>query len=93
MKAIAEPVRAEPAPALPPPPAPPPMNHRIVGRFQSPEGKWLVFLQDGANTVQAQPGATLSSGYVVESVTKEIRLRHPLADEAASLPLPEDKAP
>jgi hypothetical protein len=70
------------------------MNHRLVGRFQSPEGQWLVFLQDGAQTVVAAPGVTLSSGYAVESVTaKEVRLRHPLADQPLSLPLPEDNAP
>ena len=89
-----EPSRAEPSPPPAPAPAPPPMNHRILGRFQSPEGQWLVFLQDGAQTVVAAPGVTLSSGYAVESVTaKEVRLRHPLAEQPVSLPLPEDNAP
>jgi hypothetical protein len=70
------------------------MGHRIIGRFQSPEGQWLLFLQDGAQSVLAAAGVTLSSGYAVESVTAtEVRLRHPLAEQAVSLPLPEDNAP
>jgi len=93
-KPTPEPARAEAAPPPPPPPAPPPMTHRVIGRFQSPEGQWLVFLQDGAHTVVAAPGVTLASGYAVESVTaKEVRLRHPLAEQAVSLPLPEDNSP
>jgi len=93
-KTVPEPVRSEPT--TPPPPAPtaPPMNHRVVGRFQTPEGQWLVFLQDGNRTVPAASGVALASGYVVESVTpSEIRLRHPLAQQPVSLPLPTDNAP
>jgi hypothetical protein len=70
------------------------MNHRIVGRFLSPEGQWLVFLQDGAQTVQATTGLTLSSGWAVESITaRELHLRHPQAEQAVSLPLPADNSP
>lgn len=75
------------------------MTHRVVGRFQSPDGQWLVFLQDGSlqdgsQTVTAAPGLALASGYVVESITPgEIRLRHPLAEQAVSLPLPTENAP
>jgi len=65
-----------------------------MGRMLSPEGKWMVFLQDGAQIVQASEGLTLPNGYVVESVTaKEVRLRHPLMDQPVSLPVPEDNAP
>jgi hypothetical protein len=93
-KATPEPARAEPTPPTPPPPPPPPMNHRVVGRFLSPEGQWLVFVQDGTQAVQATAGLTLSSGWVVESITaRELRLRHPQAEQAASLPLPEDNSP
>jgi len=93
-KTLPEPVRSEPT--TPPPPAPtaPPMNHRVVGRFQTPEGQWLIFLQDGNQTVAAAPGVALGTGYVVESVTpSEIQLRHPLAQQPVSLPLPTDNAP
>lgn len=70
------------------------MNHRVVGRFQSPDGQWSVFLQDGAQAVQAAPGLALSSGYVIEALgPRELRLRHPLAEQAVSLALPEDTAP
>jgi len=92
-KTLPEPVRSEPTP---PPPAPtaPPMNHRVVGRFQTPEGQWLVFLQDGNRTVPAASGVALATGYVVESVTpREIQLRHPLAQQPVSVPLPTDNAP
>lgn len=93
-------VKIAPAPAheerAPTPQAPtaPPMNHAVIGRFLSPEGQRLVFLQDGAQTVVAEPGVTLASGYVIETVTaKEVRLRHLLAEQAVSLPLPVDNAP
>lgn len=67
------------------------MNHRVVGRFQSPEGAWLVFVQDGERAVPAAPGLSLASGWVVESVTaREVRLRHPQAEQAVSLPVPGD---
>jgi hypothetical protein len=70
------------------------MNHRIVGRFLSPDGQRLVFLQDGAQAVVAASGAVLSSGYIVDSVTpRELRLRHPLAGQAVALPMPDDNAP
>ena len=70
------------------------MEHRVIGRFRSPDGQQMVFLQDGAQTVTAAPGLTLSSGYVVESITaRELRLRHPLAEQTVSLPLPHDNAP
>jgi hypothetical protein len=89
----AEVVAPQAAPTAPPlpPPAPPPMTHRVVGRFQSPEGAWLVFVQDGERAVPAAPGLALASGWVVESVTaRELRLRHPQADQAVSLPVPGD---
>lgn len=84
---------AEVAPPAPPPP-PPPMNHRVMGRFMSPGGQQMVFLQDGTQAVLAAPGAVLASGYVVEAVAaREVKLRHPLAEQAVSLPMPEDNAP
>jgi hypothetical protein len=91
-KAVVTAPQAVPAaPPAPPPAPPPPMNHRVVGRFQSPEGAWLVFVQDGERAVPAAPGLALASGWVVESVTaRELRLRHPQADQAVSLPLPGD---
>jgi hypothetical protein len=65
------------------------MNHMVIGRFLSPEGQRLVFLQDGNQTVIAGAGVALSTGYVIETVTaKEVRLRHPLADQAISILLP-----
>lgn len=75
-------------------PSAPPMNHVVIGRFLSPAGQRLIFLQDGTQTAVAEPGVALSSGYVIETVTpKEVRLRHPLAEQAVSLPLPDDNAP
>ena len=73
----------------PPPPAAPPMTHRVFGSIQDPDGLRLVFLVDGAQQVLAVEGAALSSGYVVKTVTAtEIRLRHPLAEQDVTLPLP-----
>lgn len=84
--------KEEPPP--PPPPPPPPQTYKLMGRMLSPEGKWMVFLQDGAQIVQATQGLTLPNGYVVESVTAtEVRLHHPLMEQPVSLPVPEDNAP
>ncbi|MBN8486840.1 MAG: hypothetical protein J0M20_03760 [Burkholderiales bacterium] len=70
------------------------MNHRVIGRFRSPEGQWFVFLQDGANSLHATPGVALSSGYVVESISAaEVRLRHSLAEQLVSLPLADAGVP
>ena len=70
------------------------MNHRVMGRFMSPGGQQMVFLQDGTQAVLAAPGVVLASGYVVEAVTaREVKLRHPQAEQAVSLPMPEDNAP
>jgi hypothetical protein len=92
-KAAAEAARSQQAAALPPPPPPPPMNHVVVGRFQSPDGQHLVFVQDKTQAVIAAPGVELSTGYVIEAVTpQEIRLRHPLVEQAVSLPLRDDNA-
>lgn len=67
------------------------MEHRVIGRFRSPEGGWLVFVQDGDRALPAAAGLALASGWVVESVTSsELRLRHPLAEQAVSLPVPGD---
>jgi hypothetical protein len=67
------------------------MNHRVVGRFQTPEGAWLVLVQDGERAVPAVPGLALASGWVVESVTaRELRLRHSRVEQAESLPVPGD---
>ncbi len=81
-------------PLAPVAPVAPPMNHRIVGRFVSPDGQRMVFLQDGPQTVLAVSGAVLSSGYAVDAVTpRELRLRHPMAVQAVSMPMPDDNAP
>lgn len=86
--------KAEPPPSPPPPPPPPPQNFRLMGRLLSPEGRWMIFLQDGAQIVQATEGLALPNGYVVEAVTPQaVRLRHPLADQPVSLPVPEDNRP
>jgi hypothetical protein len=78
-------------PEPPPSPPPPPMNHRVIGRFQTPGGQWLVLVQDGAAAVQVEPALLLSSGWVVESVTtREVTLRHPLVKQASILAAPED---
>lgn len=94
-RAAAQAAKNEPAqPLAPPASVAPPMNHRIVGRFLSPDGQRLVFLQDGAQTVVAAPGVVLSSGFTVDTVTpRELRLRHPLAGQAVALPMPDDNAP
>lgn len=90
-KAVVPAPQVVPASPPAPPPATPPLNHRVVGRFQSPEGAWLVFVQDGEGAVPAAAGLALASGWVVESVTaRELRLRHPQADQAVSLPVPGD---
>jgi hypothetical protein len=90
-KAVVAALQAAPAAPPPPPPAPPPMNHRVVGRFQTPEGAWLVLVQDGERAVPAVPGLALASGWVVESVTaRELRLRHSRVEQAESLPVPGD---
>ena len=76
-------------PPPPPPPAAPPMTHRVFGSIQDPDGRRLVFLVDGTQSVLATEGAALSTGYAVKAVTDtEIRLRHPLAEQDVTLPLP-----
>jgi hypothetical protein len=90
-KAVVTAPQAAPAAPPAPPPASPPMNHRVVGRFQSPAGAWLVFVQDGERAVPAAPGLALTSGWVVESVTaRELRLRHPQVEQPVSLQVPGD---
>lgn len=89
-KTLPEPVRHEAASPPLPVPAAPAMTHAVIGRFRTPEGRHLVYLQDGSSAVVAEPGVTLSSGYVVEALSpQELRLRHPLAEHAVSLPLPD----
>lgn len=94
-RATAKATKNEPMqPLAPVAPVAPPMNHRIVGRFVSPDGQRMVFLQDGPQTVLAVSGAVLSSGYAVDAVTpRELRLRHPMAGQAVSMPMPDDNAP
>lgn len=93
-KEAKEPERQEPAPPAPAPPVAPVMSHVVVGRLLSPDGKRLVFLQDGPQTVVAAPGLALTSGYVIEELTAEaIRLRHTLAEQPVSLPLPAHSGP
>jgi hypothetical protein len=87
---LPEPVRHEAASPPLPVPAAPAMNHAVIGRFRTPEGRHLVYVQDGPGAVVAEPGVALSSGYVVEDLSpRELRLRHPLAEHAVSLPLPD----
>lgn len=88
---------AKQLPPRPPPaalaPAPPPMNHRWLGRFQSPEGKWLVLLQDAEQATPVSPGMVLSSGWVVEAVTAQaVQLLHPAGGQSVWLPMPESNA-
>lgn len=77
------------APAPPPPPQPPAMTHRYFGSMRTPDGQALVYLSDGTAAVAALPGAALSSGYVVDSVSeREVRLLYPPLAHAASVTIP-----
>lgn len=75
-------------------PQAPPMTNRVLGRFAAPDGREMIFLQDGPQAVLAAPGVELSNGYRIEAITaSEIRLRHPLLVQTVGLPLPTDKSP
>lgn len=55
------------APAAPPPPLPVP-TAGFLGRVQSPDGQWQIYLREGNQTILARPGAALNSGFVVEAL-------------------------
>lgn len=75
----------------PAPPQPPQMAHRVMGRFQSPDGAWLTFVQDGELAVLASAGLQLATGWVVESLTEdELRLSHARAEQTIVLPISRD---
>ncbi len=92
-----------PAPAQPPPPPvtspvvaapveapqPPPMTHRFFGTMRNPDGQVLTYVTDGASTVQAVPGVTLSSGYVIDAITdREIHLLYPPLSSESRISIP-----
>lgn len=80
----------QPEPPLAAPEAPP-MQHRVIGRFRSPEGVWMVFLMDGDVALPAAPGLALSSGWVVDSINgHELKLQHPRAELPVILVVPGD---
>lgn len=77
-------------PAAPPAPT---MSHALLGRFQAPDGSWLVFLQDGEQVVQVVPGVTLSDGWRVDALSAhQVTLRHPTVEQPVVLPLADDNA-
>lgn len=92
------PVVAAPAP---PPPLPVP-TATFLGRVQSPDGQWQIYLWDGAQTILARPGAALSNGFVVEALLPagesaprgavappaELQLFHAARDHRVRLALP-----
>jgi hypothetical protein len=87
-------------PTVQPPPAPrPPPLPRFAGRMRTPEGKTLIFLRDGDQTLVAVPGVVLPSGYQVQGVTAAasapaavatLRLFHAATQHHEDLPLPVD---
>lgn len=82
---VISPVVAAPAEA----PQPPPMTHRFFGSMRNPDGQVLTYVTDGASTVQAVPGVTLSSGYVIDAITEqEIRLLYPPLSSESRISIP-----
>ena len=85
---LPSPISAPPAPlALPMSPATPPLP-TLVGTMRQPDGRWMVFLQEGEDVVQAKPNAQLASGYRVEQLTDQVlRLSHPSLAQPAAISL------
>ena len=82
---VISPVMAAPVEA----PQPPPMTHRFFGSMRNPDGQVLTYVTDGASTVQAVPGVTLSSGYVIDAITeREIRLLYPPLSSESRISIP-----
>lgn len=92
-----------PEPVQPPPPAliapieptpeeapqPPPMAHRFFGSMRNPDGQLMTYVTDGASTVQAMPGVTLSSGYVIDAITeREVKLIYPPLSYESRISIP-----
>ena len=79
---------ALPGPALAPASAPP-VSYRYLGTFVGPGGQPLVFVANGESHQEIRAGSPLADGYTVESIGPAvIRLRHPLLDGLAEIPMP-----
>jgi hypothetical protein len=70
-------------------PVAPPVSYRFVGTFVGPGALPRVYVASGDANHEIGPGTLLPDGYVVESIGPQaIRLRHPLLDGLAEIPVP-----
>lgn len=67
----------------------PPVHYRYLGSFVGTGGQPLVFVANGESHQEVRTGSPLADGYTVESIGPDvIRLRHPLLDTLAEIPIP-----
>lgn len=57
--------------------------------MRNPDGQVMTYVTDSASTVQAVPGVTLSSGYVIDAITaREVKLIYPPLSYESRISIP-----